>query len=124
VLSSSFYVSNGDDAGTLVSEGISTSWLQTVTQAFQDAAIQGVTICIASGDFGTASKVGDGKAHVQYPASDPWVLAVGGTTIGDVNGNSFEEYVWNDFINGTTIQTATGGGVSAYFPLHQNGVDQ
>jgi kumamolisin len=119
VLSSSFYVSNGDDAATLSNEGISTSWLTAVTQAFQDAAIQGVTICIASGDTGTQSKVGDGKAHVQYPASDPWVLSCGGTTIGNINGSSFDEWVWNDSTG------ATGGGVSDFFnsrPGYQVGV--
>ena len=96
VLSSSFYVSNGDDLATLQNEGISTSWLNAVTAAFQDAALQGVTVCIASGDTGSDSKVGDGKAHVQYPASDPWVLSIGGTTVGNVRGSSFDEYVWND----------------------------
>jgi kumamolisin len=40
VLSSSFYVSNGDDAVTLNSEGVSTSWLNAVTAGFQDAAIR------------------------------------------------------------------------------------
>jgi kumamolisin len=109
VLSSSFYVSNGDDSATLAAEGVSTSWLTAVSQAFQDAAVQGVTICIASGDTGTQSKKSDGKAHVQYPASDPWVLSVGGTTVGNINGTSFDEYVWNDSTG------ATGGGVSDFF---------
>jgi Pro-kumamolisin, activation domain len=116
VLSSSFYVSDGDDATTLANEGVSTSWLTAATAAFQDAAIQGVTVCIASGDTGTDSKVGDGKAHVQYPGSDPWVLAVGGTTIGNVSGSSFDEYVWNDLFSGS-IQLATGGGISDFFAL-------
>jgi kumamolisin len=115
VLSSSFYVSNGDDATTLAHEGISQAWLNAVTQAFQDAAIQRITVCIASGDTGTDSKVGDGKAHVQYPASDPWVLSVGGTTIGNVNGSKFDEYVWNDTFFGG-VPGATGGGISDCFP--------
>jgi kumamolisin len=118
VLSSSFYVSNGDDAATLAHEGISIGWLHAVNAAFHDAAIQGVTVCIASGDTGTYSKVGDGKAHVQYPASDPWVLGVGGTTVGDVVGASFDEYAWNDNTG------ATGGGISDFFalPPYQAGV--
>jgi len=111
VLSSSFYVSNGDDSATLQNEGVSVSWLNAVTAAFQDAAIQGVTVCIASGDNGTDSRVGDGKAHVSYPASDPWVLSCGGTTIGNVSGASFDEWVWNDDTG------ATGGGVSDFFPI-------
>lgn len=118
VLSSSFYVSNGDDAATLTAEGIPSTWLTAVTQAFEDAAIQGVTVCICSGDFGSGMTVGDGLAHVIYPASDPWVLAVGGTTIGHVSGTSFDEWAWNDIVSigGFTAHTATGGGVSALFP--------
>jgi kumamolisin len=114
VLSSSFYVSNGDDSGTLANEGISSGWLTAATMAFQDAGIQGVTVCIATGDTGTDSKVGDGKAHVQYPASDPWVLAAGGTTVGNVSGSSFDEYVWNDTFFGGQAG-ATGGGISDFF---------
>jgi kumamolisin len=118
VLSSSFFVSRGDDAATLAADGIPSTWLTAVTQAFEDAAIQGVTVCIASGDFGSGDAVGDGLAHVQYPASDPWVLAVGGTTIGNVSGTNFDEYSWNDVfsIGGFSAQTATGGGVSDLFP--------
>ncbi len=122
VLSSSFYVSNGDDSTELASEGVTTSWLTAANMSFQDAAIQGVTVCIASGDTGTDSKVGDGKAYVQYPASDPWVLSVGGTTVGNINGSNFDEYVWNDTIFGS-IPVATGGGISDFFdlPSYQNG---
>ncbi len=118
VLSSSFYVANGDDAATLLAEGVSNSWLTAVTQAFEDAAIQGVTICIASGDTGTDSKVGDGLAHVQYPASDPWVLSVGGTTVGNISGSSFDEYSWIDNFSfgGFSGSGATGGGISDFFP--------
>ena len=111
VLSSSFYISDGDDSATLTAEGVSSSWLTAASQAFEDAAIQGVTVCIASGDTGSNSRRGDGKAHVQYPASDPWVLSVGGTTIGNVSGSSFDEYVWND------DKGATGGGISDFFGL-------
>jgi kumamolisin len=116
VLSSSFYFSNGDDAATLAKEGISEAWINAISEAFHDAAIKGVTVCIASGDTGTQSKIADGKAHVQYPASDPWVLSVGGTTIGNVKGTTCDEYVWNDTFFGSA-QGATGGGISDHFPL-------
>jgi kumamolisin len=129
VLSSSFYVLNSDDAASL--DIVSQDWINSVTMAFEDAAVQNVTVCVASGDSGTESNVGDGKAHVQYPASDPWVLGAGGTTIGNIVGNTFDEYVWNDDWSyscyGTTTMGlgATGGGVSGYFPLpsYQNGVN-
>jgi kumamolisin len=125
VLSSSFYVSDGDDAPTLLAEGVSIGWLTAVSAAFEDAAIQGVTICIASGDSGAQSKIADGHAHVQYPASDPWVLSVGGTTVGDISGLNFEEYAWNDsFTFGMfTGSGATGGGVSDLFPQPSYQVD-
>jgi kumamolisin len=111
VLSSSFYVSNGDDAATLAAEGIPTSWVTAVTQMLEDAAIQGVTFCICSGDNGTDARVGDGQAHVWYPATDPWALACGGTTIGNVVGTNCDEWAWDDATG------ASGGGVSDYFPL-------
>ncbi len=120
VLSSSWFIADGDDpAGLAASFGSPTiAFLLAVSAAFHDAAIQGVTVCIASGDRGTDSGVGDGKCHVQYPASDPWVLSVGGTTIGNVSGSSFDEYVWND-PNADPFHSnwgTTGGGVSALFP--------
>ena len=118
VLSSSWYIANGDDAGTLAAEGITTAFVNAVTAAFQDAAIQGITVCIASGDTGSNSKVNDGKAHVQYPGSDPWVLAVGGTTVGDVSGSTFQEYVWNDpSPSDPSHWGTTGGGISDFFAL-------
>jgi kumamolisin len=117
VLSSSWYIADGDDSTTLSNEGVTTGFVTALTNAMLDAAIQGVTVCIACGDTGTDSKVGDGHAHVQYPGSDPWVLSVGGTTVGNVNGASFDEYVWNDG------GFATGGGVSDFFamPSYQSG---
>lgn len=113
VLSCSFYVSNCDDLATM--PPVSRNWVTAVNMAFQDAAMQQITVCCASGDNGTDSKMGDKRAHVQYPASDPWVLCVGGTTIGNIHGNSFDEYVWNDIFNGGHAG-ATGGGVSGHFP--------
>jgi kumamolisin len=110
VLSISFYVADRDDIVGVEDQDIAESWITAVNQVFQDAAIQGITVCIASGDTGTDSKVEDGKPHVQYPASDPWVLAVGGTAISRISGSHFfYEYAWND------DRGATGGGVSAMF---------
>lgn len=100
----------GDDENTLKNfDHVSQTFIDEISNAFADAAQRGVTICIASGDTGSDSKVGDGKAHVQYPATDPWVLSVGGTAIGEVNGSDLKEYVWND------DSGATGGGISDYF---------
>jgi kumamolisin len=118
VLTTSFYVSNGDDAATLLASGISPSWITAVTQMLQDAAIQGVTFCTCSGDNGTDARVGDGQPHVWYPATDPWALACGGTTIGNVSGTNCDEWAWADTFTfgGFTLSGASGGGVSDYFP--------
>jgi len=86
------------------------SWTQTamnqVSATFQEAAAAGVTIFVAAGDQGSDCQVGNGSAHVYYPASDPWITCCGGTEIGTENG-SYAEVTWPN----------TGGGISANFPL-------
>jgi kumamolisin len=81
---------------------------------FQDAANLSITVLAASGDFGAFIE-NPARAQASYPATEPWVIACGGTTIGNVQGTAFEEYVWNDI--GKAGPRATGGGVSARFPL-------
>ncbi len=97
--------------------------VQLVNQAFEAAAAKGITICCASGDDGSSDQVRRGT-HVDFPASSPYVLAVGGTKLVATTGNSptiSSETVWNE-----TVQSegAGGGGVSAVFakPAYQNGV--
>ena len=83
-------------------------------QALADAAVLGVTTTVAAGDDGSSDRVGDGKAHVDFPASSPHALACGGTrlTADGSTGAVTSETVWNNGVgNG-----ATGGGVSAVFP--------
>ena len=97
--------------------GAESTWtaqsLTAYDQAFQDAGLLGVTVCCASGDDGSADNVGDGAAHVDFPASSPNVLACGGTRLESSGGKISTEVVWNDGAgNG-----ASGGGVSDNFPL-------
>jgi kumamolisin len=116
VLSNSYVMAQADDpAGFALPIHASTAFINAMSAAFHDAAIQGVTVCVASGDEGSECGIKDGQVHVQYPGSDPWVLSVGGTTIDNVSGSSFDEYVWNVWSG--DHQGATGGGVSASFPL-------
>jgi kumamolisin len=84
--------------------------IAAVSATFQEAAMFGMTVFVASGDDGSNCQVYDGKAHVYYPESDPWVTSCGGTTIGNVSGSSFTEVSWTD--NGIT-----GGGISDFFDL-------
>jgi kumamolisin len=97
-----------------------------VSETFREAALLGVTVLVASGDDGSNCQINDGKAHVLYPASDPYVTACGGTTLLLAAGAVIFETVWNKGPkeNGGT----TGGGVSDVFqpPLFQTcaGVDR
>jgi subtilase family serine protease len=93
---------------------------------FQKAASMGVTVMASSGDDG-ATNPNDyvnqrslwKTPNVSWPASDPYVLAVGGTslTIQDARGAYGNETAWN---NGG----ATGGGLSVLFgePSYQKKV--
>lgn len=81
-------------------------------QAFQAAAAMGVTICAAAGDNGSGDGVGDGKPHVDFPASSPNVLGCGGTRLVAAGGSIQSETVWNE-----GSHSAGGGGVSTFFPV-------
>jgi kumamolisin len=85
----------------------SSQGIRAMDQAFQDAAALGVTVCCASGDSGSSDGLNDGRAHADFPASDPFVLGCGGTRLA-----TSSETVWND-----GPSSATGGGVSDAFAL-------
>ena len=87
--------------------------LQNYNTALQSAAAVGVTVCVACGDNGSTDGSTDGSDQVDFPASSPYSLACGGTSL-DISGGAIgSEVVWNDLPN----DGATGGGVSATFPL-------
>ena len=88
--------------------------VQAMNQALQLAVSAGITVVVASGDNGSDDGVRDGKSHVDFPASSPWALAVGGTKLLAAGNSIASEVVWNDT---RTNQGATGGGVSQVFPL-------
>ncbi|HUY62162.1 MAG TPA: S53 family peptidase, partial [Candidatus Dormibacteraeota bacterium] len=89
----------------------SSSALTAFDRALADAALLGVTVCCAAGDQGSGDGVGDGLAHVDFPAASPHVLGCGGTSLTAAGGAIAREVVWN------AGGGATGGGVSAVFPL-------
>jgi kumamolisin len=80
-----------------------------LNQVLQDAAAMGVTVCVASGDSGSRDNPNDpDHAAVDFPASSPFALACGGTTL-QVTGTAIsQEVVWQDH---------SGGGVSRVFDL-------
>ncbi|AQH01584.1 peptidase S53 [Burkholderia sp. KK1] len=104
--------------------GPESNWSPQSMSAFNDvlqsAAALGVTVCAASGDGGSADGVGDGADHVDFPASSPYVLGCGGTSLAASGAGIAKEVVWNDGDQGG----AGGGGVSGTFalPVWQKGL--
>ena len=96
----------------------------TMNSALEYAAARHVTVVVASGDYGA---IGNGSSRplreVSLPASDPWALAAGGTTLtaNPVTGAYIGETAWN-------VQSGSpdgsGGGFSRLFarPGYQDGV--
>lgn len=82
--------------------------------ALQDAATLGITVTVAAGDNGSTDGVGDNKLHVDFPASSPYALACGGTTLESSGNQITSETVWNET---ASQEGATGGGVSGVFAL-------
>jgi kumamolisin len=66
-----------------------------ISELFLAAGHMGVTVCVSAGDWGASNQVEDGfPGHgydVEFPASSPYTLACGGTTISQAGG----EVVWN-----------------------------
>jgi hypothetical protein len=90
---------------------------QAENSLFEQAAAQGQTVFSAAGDNGEDDcntnetpnvAPGQNPVSVDDPSSQPYVVAVGGTSITDAAGPSSAEQVWNDGPDGG----AGGGGIS------------
>ena len=96
--------------------GAESNWtaqaMTSFDQALQTAAALGVTVCAAAGDNGSGDAVDDALAHVDFPASSPFMLACGGTRLAASGTTIASETVWN-----ISTSSATGGGVSDFFAL-------
>jgi kumamolisin len=119
VISISYGNPEDDPQGAWTAMGV-----KVVNQAFEAAIAKGITICCASGDDGSSDQVRIG-AHVDFPASSPFVLGVGGTKLVASNSSTpriASETVWNETLQG---EGSTGGGISAVFtkPSYQDGAD-
>jgi kumamolisin len=104
--------------------GPESSWTQqsltAYDQAFQAGAAMGITVCAAAGDNGSSDGATDGSDNVDFPASSPYVLACGGTSVQASENAITSETVWNDGAQGG----AGGGGISSFFalPPYQEGL--
>lgn len=109
-----------------IAKQVSTSWglcetlvnsqyLQAENAIFLQMAAQGQTIYAAAGDSGAYDNYPDQTLAVDDPASQPYIVGVGGTTlhVDPVNGSYVSESVWDNGLgNG-----AGGGGVSKVWPI-------
>jgi subtilase family serine protease len=120
--------SYGDDG----EDGIARDEIQAFNQIVTEGALEGISINFSSGDDGDeASTIGQPEAD--YPASDPLVTAVGGTSLGiGAAGQRVVETGWETtesvLANGTwgpaDFLYGSGGGTSTLFaePGYQKGV--
>ena len=95
----------------------------------REAAAQHVTVTASSGDNGAVSESYGGSPvkEVSLPASDPRVLAVGGSTLtaNSTTGAYLSETTWNGATGSFSVTPgASGGGFSHLFarPGYQDGV--
>lgn len=90
-----------------------------INRRLHHASLLGITVCAAAGDDGSGDEMHDGRAHVHFPASSPFVLSVGGTML-----DGEQEVVWWNHPGDRSVRRggATGGGVSVEFnrPAWQN----
>jgi subtilase family serine protease len=101
-----------------------------------EAALTGITVNFSSGDDGdhTAGGTDLGAKTVEFPADEPYVTAVGGTSIGiDAHGRRIFEHGWQtsyaDLADGSwgalpgPYSSGGGGGTSVLFdqPFYQQG---
>jgi subtilase family serine protease len=107
------------------------SEVATEDSMFVQAAVEGIGFYFSSGDDGDNTVIGAPHPEPDFPASDPWVTGVGGTSLAINSNNSYKfEAPWGNFID--PVNTATspssytsplpgsflsgaGGGVSALF---------
>jgi kumamolisin len=107
-------ISYGNPEEKNVGSAFTGSAVKRINEAFQQASLQGLTVCCAAGDDGSRDQVNDGLAHVDFPASSPFVLGCGGTHLEGSGSTINREVVWNDFAQGGG---AGGGGISTAFAL-------
>jgi subtilase family serine protease len=145
---------NNYPAGTVFSQsfgvteqtfgGATAAQTSSFDQVYESAIAKGDTVFASSGDNGSTGTAKQRKDTAQYgfptagwPASSPWVTAVGGTQLqygwtwdptsdtpinsdGSLNGDYFNstsggdtQVVWNE----SWLPAATGGGPSAIYPM-------
>lgn len=96
---------------------VAPSIMQAIDQDIELACLRGITVCCASGDYGSLDfplgKEPRQQANADFPGSSPWALACGGTTLVLADAGIDGQIAWNSVSNGQRM--ATGGGMSGFF---------
>jgi kumamolisin len=89
--------------------------MMSVNHRLQIAAMMGINICVSAGDDGIGCGQRRGRYHVEFPASSPFTLSVGGTMLKPGYSGALDEVVWWEEPGQRTDEGggSTGGGVSA-----------
>ena len=114
-------------------ENLPAGFITPLNHTFIQAAAEGIGIYFSSGDSGDET-VNLGFASTDWPASSPWVTAVGGTSLGVDSANSrVIETGWGTSTYSCNVNTlvcnrtgwlyGAGGGYSAVFPEPQYQID-
>jgi len=83
--------------------------IEPLHAAFMQAAAEGISVVFVSGDWGDNLLLGGTIAESGYPASDPYVTVVGGTTLAILNASGDKkEWGWS-----TAISTLGSSAVSS-----------
>ncbi len=104
--------------------GMASAYYQAEEVLFEEAAAQGQTVLVASGDDGSEGCLDQTQSRqfaVYDPASAPFVTAVGGTASDTATS---PQYVWNSHNaadrqclgTGCSLYGASGGGASTIWP--------
>lgn len=121
------------------SEALPKGYIKPYNDTLMQAAIEGMTVLFSSGDYGdetNGNPANAAHATPDWPASSPWVTAVGGTSLGIAQDNSrvletgwetgrskLVKGVWTPAAPGAYLY-GSGGGTSWLFgqPSWQAGV--
>jgi hypothetical protein len=100
--------------------GCSDSTMHGYDGIFASMLLQGWTMVAAAGDQGATGACSDQLA-VDYPASDPFVVAAGGTGLGFYSNDTFDfEVTWTGGTSPGSCKANDGGGTggfSSYFTV-------
>ena len=99
------FVANQVSYGRDESQETGDAYIQGLSAEFMKLGSRGVSVIVASGDMGVSGRAGTRKRfHAGFPASSPYVTAVGGTNFAAKNTVG-EEWAWG----------GSGGGFSDHF---------